>query len=827
MKNALKIFLFVSFFVAVATVLAKVPVSQAAQQQSTLKSQLSQHQGGWELGATLGYDRINTGQIGRAQTTSGTATYKNYGNAFWGMHTGYYWPISARLLLGIETGYQSFGHAKMRLLGSTNYKYKTNSIEAWNAVLAARFYVLNHLALFGKLGGAYTWINLQIENDSGSYNQKEVRRFFNPTWQLGVLVDLSKHISATLAFDQLLGSPGSNITAAYNPTVMGLLAGINWDMQAHSLSPIVSGHLGGLELGASLGYDRIDTGQPGRAASAPGAGYVYRHYGNMQLGAHAGYYWPILSRLLLGVEAGYQSFGGAELRYEGGSTAYYVRSVSAWDMLFAARFYVLDHLAVFGKLGSAFTWVDLKTRNDSGSINIKEMRRFFNPEWQLGVLIDLSRHITATLGIDRLVGTPSQPIEGAVGANNPNVMGILAGVNWDMNGVDISRFSPMHAGGWALGSAIGYDRVNTGQAGSASTSNNNIIYKNYGNAQWDVHIGYYWSILSRLLLGVETGYQAFGGAEERIESSNLSLKANSIEAVNMVLAARFYVLNHLAIFGKLGGAYTWVNAQSQNDSGSINFEEVRKFFNPTWQLGILVNLSAHLGATLAIDRLVGSPGANTSAIFNPDVMGVLAGLNWDINASHMTSMSIVHPGGWELGVSAGYDRIDTGQQGRSSSTTGRYQYRNYGDEQWGAHVGYYWPIFRRLLLGVEGGYQSYGGAEMRDTQSLVTYKTRSIQAWEVLLAMRFYVLNHLAVYSQWGGAYTSIDLQTKSDAGIAQTERRYFFNPAWQLGVLIDINQYMTATVGIDRLVGHPGVNNFSAANPSAMGVLAGINVRF
>lgn len=792
---------------------AQTPVSQSIQQANHLGTNSllmqSSHPGGWEVGATIGYNRMNTGQR-RAAEGNGDRVWDE-GNLQWSAHIGYYWPIYKRLLLGVETGYQSFGNAKGSIITPVSAQSEAK-VDAWSAMLAARFYLLNRLALFGKLGGAYTWVDIKT---TGAINTTEKRQFMNPEWQLGLLVDLSQHLSASIALNQLVGLHGYDNLQPVNPTTMGVLAGLNWDLSNRDIMPMTRSRLGGWEVGATVGYDRVDTGQLGRAA---GDGRQYSNYGNAQWGIYGGYYWSVYKRLLLGIETGCQSFGGAQYQdfaaLDPTNSVFKTRSIQAWSTLLAARFYLLNNFAVFGKLGEAYTWVNLKT---TGDINTSETRQFFNPEWQVGMLMGLSQHLTAMLGFNRLVGSASNA---TVVAQNPNVMGVFAGLNWDVTANDVLPIiQTSHPGGWELGATVGYNRVDTGQRGRARSTADR--YYDYGNAQWGVHGAYYWQVLKRLLLGVETGYESYGGANAVIGSATSQNGDYSSKAYgwNTMLAARFYVLNHLALFGKFGGAYTWMDVKRTN-SGSDNTSGTMYHFSPTWALGLLMDIGRHVTATLGFHRLSGAPGTDLYPPDAPNVSGVLVGLNWDMSGHGISPIMAQHSSAWELGGMIGYNRMQSNQSGGWFFPVRSLSNQNI---QWGAHIGYYSPLTNRLLIGVESGYQSFGGTKL--TAGSDTYKVKSIDAWDALLAARFYVLNRVAVYGKYGAAYTWIDIHTNESATIVNESCR-FFNPEWQLGLLVDLGKHLNATLGMTRLAG-TGKGDLSTANPAVMGVDAGLNIRF
>lgn len=626
------------------------------------------HPGGFEVAADMGYNRINTGQPGAQNSDdSGTGSfykYYNYSNVQVGGHIGYYKQLYSRLLLGIETGYRYIGGTKLKSTATAgnSENFNTNDGQLVDTLLGLRFYVLHHLAILGKLGGAYTWYSLtHTTNGAGpdtlsapGLHTSEYRSAFNPEWLLGLLVDFTKHLTASLAFDQVIGQPGkSSQFYVTNPTIMGVLGSINWDLKEQG-NFVYTGHQrGGFEVGVNLGYNKFNTGQPGNQYTTTGAfGTTQRYYDyeNLQYGGHIGYIFPITSRLLLSLMTGYQSLGSSKqsANNSAGKEHFNISSTNTINALLGLRFYLLNRLAIITRLGGAYEWIhQAHTCDGPGPItgctsgaSMTEIRRLFNPEWQVGILLNLTSHINATLAFNQIIGQPGKYVTPYI--INPTIMGIQAGLNWDLQSQGISPITRKHRADFVFGVATGYNRINTGQPGNQASFDGSFAtyyhYTNYGNAQGRVYLGYYLPLLKRVMIGAESGYNYLGGAKEIASGNNGSgqFKTQALQAVDLLIGTRVYITNRLAILAKLGGAYEWANFThsvngtdpATNAQNGFYSNETHTMINPEWQLGLLVNISAHVDGSIAFNQIMGQPGSDISPfVTNPTVMGVLAGIN--------------------------------------------------------------------------------------------------------------------------------------------------------------------------------------------------------
>ena len=106
-----------------------------------------------------------------------------------------------------------------------------------------------------------------------------------------------------------------------------------------------------------------------------------------------------------------------------------------------------------------------------------------------------------------------------------------------------------------------------------------------------------------------------------------------------------------------------------------------------------------------------------------------------------------HPGGWELGIAVGYNKLYTGQlpeSGQAGPTPAPNHDNN--NLQWGVHGAYWWPLSPRWLTGVELGYQNLGSAEYSykpgPTEPTNYFNLKSAQAIDLLFELRYYLSDH-------------------------------------------------------------------------------------
>lgn len=844
-------------------------------------------QGGFEIGVNLGYNRMDTGQPG-AQYSNNNAVnpnffqYYDYGNLQGGLHIGYYFPVFKQLSLGVETGYQYLGGSKEYddTHSGNRENFNTKHMQSINALLSLRYELSNRLAIFGKLGAAYEWFELThyVQGLFGpattalaGFRSHETRYFFNPELQVGALINLSRHTSASVAFNAIMGQPGKDARPyTSNPSVMGVLAGFNWQQNDHDIAMGAGSHPAGFEMGGDIGYNRVNAGQPGAQNSTDflnGSDYRYFDYGNLQGGGHVGYFQQLYSRLLIGMVTGYRYIGGAKLTVvarNGNSESFNTSAGQLVDALVGLRFYVLHHLAMIGKIGGAYVWYNLThsvtgtgPATFSASLETREYRSSINPEWQVGFLVDLNKHLTAALAIDQIIGQPGKSAQLFV--TNPTVMGVLASLNWDMRNAGNFSYSANHHGGFEIGADLGYNKFNTGQPGNQYTSAGNFgtrqSYYDYSNMQIGGHLGYVFPVTSRLLFSILGGYQSLGTTKQRAANNVAYEQFNitSTHAMNALVGLRFYALNNIAILARVGGVYEWIkllHSATGSSTGPVTgasngfvSTEIRRYFNPEWQLGFLVDLTHNLNATLLFNQILGQPGKYvTPYISNPTIMGVIAGLNWEFDNQSISAVTRHHDSGFELALATGYNRINTGQPGNQASFDGNfrttYRYTNYGNAQGRIDLGYYYPITKRWLVGIEDGYSYLGGAKdiAYGPNGSDQYKTQSTQSVDILVGNRFYLTNAIAIVAKLGGAAEWFNLTHtvngvgpvgSSQNGFHSSEVRIYFNPAWQVGIRADLTSRLAATVVFNQILGQPGsdISPF-VTSPTVMGILAGINIK-
>ena len=841
------------------------------------------HPGSWEFGVAIGYNRLYTGQQPSTSSTNQLAISDHDNNNFQGgAHLGYYFPVLSHLLIGIEGGYQYLGGAVHTESGSTGTDvYKLQSTQDENLLIGLRYYLTPGFALLGKLGGALTYYTASLTTTgTGTTSQatnfavSETKHFFDPLWELGILYNISTHTSATLTFNRLAGGRNSSSGSPSKPTILGIMVGLDWQLNNLELNLFNGAHPYGFEVGTTLGYNTIYTGQPtniGSHNARSGGHFNYHNYGNLQGGGHLGYYFTVKHRLLLGIESGYQALGGAKLAITdnvGATETFNTSNTQAFDALLGLRYYLLQRLALLAKLGVAYEQFTFSHQISGGTgpvsggidgFHSSETRRLFNPEWQIGVLIDLSQHLTASLAFNQLIGKPGSATN--VSITNPDVMGFLAGVNWDFNNTILNSTLSPHQGGWEIGASLGYNRIDTGQLGASASNHNGtdllpVQYYDYANLQSGGHVGYYLPLSIRLLLGIETGYQHLGNAHHSVANNNSGtdyFNTLNTQAIDLLAALRVYVVKHIALLAKLGGAYKWFdeahsvsgNGPDSNLNAPYHNNKVRYVFNPEWQVGLLVDLSAHLNATLAYDQFIGAQRSSTpSTATDPTVGGILGSLNWNFNNQGPLQVTRSHNGGFELGATLGYNRINTGQPDEHRAGNGNeiiiLNYHDYDNAQSGAHLAYYLPITHRFLAGFETGYQYLGGAKLTTTNtngSSAQHSISDIQAIDSLVGLRFYMTNRLALIGKLGAAFTwqfvnysvgAVNPVAANRTNINKTDEYFYIRPEWQIGLAIDLNKRFNATIAFDQIIGAPNINaatSASTTNPTIMGIIGGLTV--
>ena len=125
--------------------------------------------GGWIIGGDVGYGYLSTPEVDILAPvpfsiplgTEIQAQNHRLGNAVGGGYLGYNFPVSERLLLGLEGGYKYLGNSRYRsfALDNTFGNFLDNTIkvkqQAVDFLLTGRFYVSPRVNLIAKAGGAY------------------------------------------------------------------------------------------------------------------------------------------------------------------------------------------------------------------------------------------------------------------------------------------------------------------------------------------------------------------------------------------------------------------------------------------------------------------------------------------------------------------------------------------------------------------------------------------------------------------------------------------------------------------------------------------------
>ncbi len=759
-------------------------------------AQAARHMDGLELGAGMGYNIMQTGQLHEQQHPD--YVLKDYNNLQWGLHAGYWWPLASNWQWGIQLGYQHLGDSYHF---DSAYTRPVHAVQVADYLLGLRYYAAPNIALQGKLGVAHQWLKL------GFAHLQSKQFAFNPEWQLGVLYDINSKLSAELMIDRIAGSAVGDIDAR-NPASMAILAGLNWRLLAQKQHTWHQRkHLAGLELGAGMGYNIMQTGQLHEQRYPD---YVLKDYNNLQWGLHAGYWWPLASNWQWGIQLGYQHLGDS-YHFDSAYTRP-VHAVQVADYLLGLRYYAAPNIALQGKLGVAHQWLKL------GLAHLQSKQFAFNPEWQLGVLYDINPKLSAELTIDRIIGS-------AVGhwdARNPASMAILAGLNWRLLAhKQHSWHQHPHLAGLELGAGMGYSIMQTGQVNAQSLPD--YVLKDYNNLQWGVHAGYWWSLASNWQWGMQLGYQHLGDTNYTYESiirNNTYDKAAPVHAAQVadyLLGLRYYAAPNIALQGKLGVAHQWVKlGNTFVGYGPLNDHRSKVFaFNPEWQLGVLYDINSKLSAEFMIDRIAGSAVGENDAR-NPASMAILAGLNWGLTAQKQhTWHQHKHLAGLELGAGMGYSIMQTGQY--NSQAGNLYVHKDYNNLQWGMHAGYWWSLANNWQWGMQLGYLHLGDSFAYIVNSRTV---NALQMADYLLGLRYYAAPNIALQGKLGVAHQWFKLARDN------VPSKYFaFNPEWQLGVLYDINSKLSAELMIDRIAGS-AVGVADARNPASMGIMLGLNWR-
>ncbi len=733
-----------------------------------------------ELGASIGYSIMETGQHGAQSNT--THFFKDNNNMQWAVHAAYWWQLEHHWQWGMQLSYQHLGNSDA--VDGNSRPVRASQVADY--LLGLRYYTTPYVALQAKLGIAHQWLNL------GRSANTSHRYAFNPEWQLGVLYDINQTISAELTINRIVGSAvGSKSTT--NPASMAILAGLNWRLltqQRHHWQQ--RQHGAGLELGAALGYGILDTGQDDRQLNNASD---HKDYNNLQWAMHAAYWWPLTTHWQWGMHLGYQHLGNSEATKN--NTHRPVHAAQIADYLLGLRYYVAPRVALQAELGIAHQW--LKLGQDA---NIS-YRFALNPEWQLGVLYDMNNRTSAELAINHIQGTA----EGGAGTLNPASMALLVGLNWRLiDQKQVHWHTQPQPTGLEFGVDLGYNIIDTGQKSAQSKQQH--TYKDQNNLQWGVHTAYWWAITTHWQWGVQLGYQHLGNTHA--ENPNIK-PVLAAQVANTLLALRYYATPRIALQAQLGIAHQWLKL------GRGAERSYRFAFNPEWQLGVHYDINQAIGAEFLMDRVAGSAIGEKDAR-NPASAALLIGLNWRpvkepwVN-SHRHQRR--YGASLEIGANLGYSIMDTGQHAEQETLT--YRYKNYSNLQWGLHAAYWWPFSTNWQWGMQLGYQHLGNAYAADNNG----NTRSVLAMQVanyLCGLRYYAAPRIALQTKLGIAHQWLKLQNNPDIS-----HRFAFNPEWQLGVLYDINAQVGAELMVNRLAGSARGDK-DTRNPASMGILFGLN---
>lgn len=134
--------------------------------------------GGWVIGADIGYGYLNTQEEEIASPTAYTIpptteiqdqTHK-IGDLVGGGYLGYNFPVSDRLLAGLEFGYKYQGRSKYHshLVDTSTGSFINNEIkinqQAVDALLTGKYFVWGGLNLIAKAGAAYVHSRTKQDN---------------------------------------------------------------------------------------------------------------------------------------------------------------------------------------------------------------------------------------------------------------------------------------------------------------------------------------------------------------------------------------------------------------------------------------------------------------------------------------------------------------------------------------------------------------------------------------------------------------------------------------------------------------------------------------
>lgn len=192
-----------------------------------------------------------------------------------------------------------------------------------------------------------------------------------------------------------------------------------------------------------------------------------------------------------------------------------------------------------------------------------------------------------------------------------------------------------HNAGWTIGADIGYGYLSTQEEDLLSpvsitvpaTPEIQSQSHHLGDLIGSGYLGYNFSVLESLLMGVEVGYKYLG--QSRYKSYAQDTISNSFfdndikvtqQAVDFLLASRFYVSRDFSFIGKAGAAYVYSDTKSSSNFnlapfvGGLPTDVSIWRIKPEFSLGVGYALSSSVDLNLTYTH-IGGVDTNVTGLF--------------------------------------------------------------------------------------------------------------------------------------------------------------------------------------------------------------------
>lgn len=814
---------------------------------------------GWHVGLNNGFSIIETSDLPSSDNNNKNS-YSLKNRVYTpGAYFGYDWAIGDRWNLGVEGGFQDFTRTKVtidNLSVPSQTLYKVD-VQALNVLLTAKYWLTRQVDFFTKWGVAAELLHQRSECTAGDCSAAPEGTYqhvvLNPELQGGLGWQFADNWNINLAYQQIVGL---NITQSNNPSINSILLGMDYqftDVDSHhraatAINPTAGSYIGilnGLSVGTSFYKNNNSSSTPGNSYSLSTESYTG--------GVYLGYDWLLNSRWTMGVEGGYQDFGRLVAKTTTDSGIEQTKALTQGVNAFlTAKYWLNNQLDLFSKLGFAYQWQTTKNScgdNCTASINSQGTQYYISPEIESGFGWQLASNWNLNLAYQHFITASNYVVFPSMQKFDSALFEVEYHFNYFPT---LTNTVAVTTSGWHVGIENGLSLISTGeQIYTNSTSNNLYSLKNQSYTG-GAYLAYDWALNSRWNMGWEMGYQDLGHSKfnyvSAINDYNTSEKVD-INAMNLLLTAKYWLNRNFDVFGKFGAAYEFFHAK-QECSGDCSYSTApfnansrSMILNPEIQAGLGWQFADDWNLNLAYQRIIsnsiflGLTEHSTDQLENPSINSVLLGIDYQFSDDVMGNVFTLPLGGWYVGVNNGLSILTMGDMSSIRNQNDWVVDSKTHSYTTGGYWGYDTSVTNYWDLGIENGYQYLGRSKAYLSSGGFTVNSKTTaQMVDALLTSKYWLSRRFDVLAKLGVAYERVKGQAEcsgdcssSDAegiiNMYQGKQNYFTPEAvvglgWQLATDWNINLAY-------QQIGGWNLNAYNRQNPVVDSLLVGVDYQF